>query len=93
MSVCKVIGLAFFLMIGASCIIPFVYYPVGGDWTPRLQTFHKILSLSPGGTISLDSVNGDIDIRGWDREEVEITAEAAASLMTLNGDIRLKKVR
>jgi hypothetical protein len=75
MRIYKIIGLAFFLMIGASCIIPFVYYPGGGDWTPRFQAFHKVLSLNPGGTISLDNVNGDIDIRGWDREEVEITAE------------------
>lgn len=73
------IGLALALLMSAACIIPFVYYPGAGDWTQRVQTYRKVVPLGPGGTISLDNINGDLDIRGWDREEVEITAEESRS--------------
>jgi len=72
-------GLGLALLLSAACIIPFVYYPGGGDWGQRVQTFHKVIALGPGGTISLDNINGDLDIRGWDGEEVEITAEESRS--------------
>lgn len=39
---------------------------------------HKILSFQPGGTLSLRNLDGDIEIRGWEREEIEIRAESGA---------------
>ena len=53
----------------AACYIP-IYIPGGG----QPYEFHQALSLDPGGTVSLDNVMGDIEIRGWDRDEVDISA-------------------
>jgi DUF4097 and DUF4098 domain-containing protein YvlB len=38
------------------------------------QAFHRTVSLSPNGRISLDNMNGNVKITGWDRAEVEIDA-------------------
>ncbi len=38
------------------------------------QAFHRTVSLSPNGRVSLDNVNGNVEITGWDRAEVEIDA-------------------
>jgi len=61
------------MLISSACLIP-IYLPDSGDYPPRNE-FHQVVALDPGGTISLDSSNGDIEIRGWDKNEVEITAE------------------
>ncbi len=38
------------------------------------QTFNQTLPLAGGGRLSLDNVNGQIEIIGWDRDEVVIKA-------------------
>lgn len=43
------------------------------------QDFHRTVSLSANGRISLDNVNGDVEITGWDRSEVQIDAVKKAS--------------
>jgi hypothetical protein len=75
MRVWRAFGLAFVLLLSAACIIPVFFDPESGTWTPSLQKFHKIVSLGAGGTLSLENANGDVEIRGWDQEDVEITAE------------------
>jgi DUF4097 and DUF4098 domain-containing protein YvlB len=39
------------------------------------ETFKQSYPLEPTGTVSLDNVNGDIDIVGWDKAEVALEAE------------------
>ncbi len=38
------------------------------------QEFHRTVSLPSNGRVSLDNVNGDVEITGWDRNEVQIDA-------------------
>jgi len=75
MRVLCALGLAIVLLIAAACIIPVFFDPESGAWTPSLQKFHRVVSLGPGGTLSLENSIGDVEIRGWDQEDVEITAE------------------
>jgi hypothetical protein len=75
MRVWRVLSLMFVILLSAACIIPVFFDPESGTWTPSLQKYHKIVSLGPGGTLSLENANGDVEIRGWDQEDVEITAE------------------
>lgn len=38
------------------------------------EQFHKIVPLSSGGSFLLDNVNGSVQVEGWDRDEVEVSA-------------------
>ena len=38
------------------------------------QEFHHTVSLPANGRVSLDNVNGNVEITGWDRNEVQIDA-------------------
>ncbi len=38
------------------------------------QVFDRTYPLSPGGSFSLENVNGSVQVDGWEREEVEIRA-------------------
>lgn len=42
------------------------------------QDFHKTVPLTPNGTLSLDNINGNVEITGWDRSEVQIDAVKSA---------------
>jgi DUF4097 and DUF4098 domain-containing protein YvlB len=42
------------------------------------QDFHRTVSLSANGRVSLDNVNGNVEITGWDRNEVQIDAVKTA---------------
>lgn len=39
------------------------------------EIFERTLDLAPGGSLSLDNVNGGITVRSWDRQEVKIWAK------------------
>ena len=43
------------------------------------QDFHRTVPLSANGRISLDNINGNVEITGWDRNEVQIDAVKTAS--------------
>jgi len=58
----------------SSCIVSLGDYPgyqVGRSWVE----YHKSVSLRPGGTLSLENVNGNVEIAGWDRDELEMYVE------------------
>lgn len=38
------------------------------------EVFHKIVPLSPGGSFLLENVNGSVQVEGWNRDEVEVSA-------------------
>lgn len=42
------------------------------------QLFDKVYPLSSGGNFQLDNVNGSVQVDGWDRDEVEISAVKTA---------------
>lgn len=72
-----VLGLALILIFIDSCIIAVVDYP-GRVAGRALGEFHKVVSFEGGGTLSLENVAGDIAILGWDKNEVEVSAERTA---------------
>jgi len=43
------------------------------------QEFHRTVPLSANGQVSLDNINGDVEIVGWSRNEVQIDAIKSAS--------------
>ena len=52
-------------------------FPVIGDLVARheiCQNYSQTLPLAPDGRLSVDNVNGRIEIAGWDRNEVSIKA-------------------
>jgi len=46
---------------------------------PSVETFDRTVPLPAGGSFSISNVNGSIDIVGWDREEVRISARKITS--------------
>jgi DUF4097 and DUF4098 domain-containing protein YvlB len=42
------------------------------------QLFDKIYPLSAGGNFQLDNINGSVQVEGWDRDEVEVSAVKTA---------------
>ena len=42
------------------------------------QVFDKVYPLSSGGNFQLDNVNGSIQVEGWDKDEVEVSAVKSA---------------
>lgn len=58
----------------SSCIIAVVDYADSTGISPG-EEFHRILPLEFGGTLSLENINGDIEIYGWDKNEMEVLAE------------------
>jgi DUF4097 and DUF4098 domain-containing protein YvlB len=53
-----------------------------GDWGPSdryKEDFHYSYPLTPGGTLSLENFNGQVEISGWDQNEVEVNGTKYAS--------------
>jgi len=61
------------------------------------QTIGKTVPFAPGGTLRIENVNGSIEIRGWDREEIEIhavkSAPRSADLEKVQVDIQTARDR
>ncbi len=75
---------SFFLLILSmlclsSCFYIRVEYPPEMGSAP-LDEFHKSVPFFPGGTLSLANVNGNVEIHGWEREELEVYAEKMIQL-------------
>jgi len=47
------------------------------------EDFHYSYALEPGGSLSVESFNGSINVYGWDKEEVEISGTRYAATMDL----------
>lgn len=43
------------------------------------EEFHKTLALNPNGRLSLENINGDVQIKIWDRSEVQLDAVKIAN--------------
>ncbi|UCE42920.1 MAG: DUF4097 family beta strand repeat protein [Candidatus Aminicenantes bacterium] len=67
------------MLFFSSCFYIRVEYPPERGKTP-VDEFRKNVPLSPGGTLSLASVNGNVEIHGWEREELEVYAEKMIQL-------------
>jgi len=70
----RLIMILAWLLSGPACVINLMDQPY--ERSASGNAFHRILAMEPGGTIQLENEEGDIEVRGWERDEVEITAEA-----------------
>lgn len=57
-----------------SCFYIRVDYAALDGMAP-MGEFHEVVPFISGGTLSLENFNGNIEIRGWEREEVEVYAK------------------
>lgn len=60
------------MFAGTGCVVAMWDYP---STYPSIQRFQRSGAFSPGGTVSLRSFDGTIEISGWDRERFEVYAE------------------
>ena len=67
------------MLLFSFCFYIRVDYPSERGGTP-LDEFHKNVPLSPGGTLSLENVNGNVEIHGWEMDELEVYAEKMIQL-------------
>ena len=51
------------------------------------QLFDKVYPLASGGNFQLDNVNGSVQVDGWDRDEVEVSAVKTAQDDALTGEL------
>ncbi len=73
----KMKGILLFSMclgLMGSCIIAVYDYPGSKEFQPY-EEFQRFLPFSPGGTLSLQNTDGNIEIVGWEVHECEVYAE------------------
>lgn len=66
---------AVFAALVAIILAPSAYASSGGNVT---EEFHKTVPLNANGRVSLENINGNVEISGWDRNEVQIDAVKSA---------------
>ncbi len=66
--------LTFLAFLFSSCLIAIHDYSARRDLSFEGK-FYKKITFKSGGTLSLKNINGNIEIKGWDRDEVELTAQ------------------
>jgi len=70
----SVLAIAVLFSFSTSCIIYVQDQPGLRRLSPKRE-FQRSLPLEPGGKISLENINGDIEIRGWEENRVELFVE------------------
>jgi len=67
-------ALAALAVLAPACLLPPDWFGEAGGESGG-EAFYRLVALDPGGTVQLENALGDIEIRGWDRSEVEIAVE------------------
>ena len=62
-------------VMAAAILALLIAIPVHAEVT---QEFHKTVPLSADGRVSLSNINGDVEITGWNKNEVQIDAVKTA---------------
>jgi DUF4097 and DUF4098 domain-containing protein YvlB len=62
------------ILVGISLAGLLALLPAVAALEPLSQEFHRTVPLSANGQVSLENVNGNVEITGWDRNEVQIDA-------------------
>ena len=62
-----------------SCFYIRVDYPYEQGRAP-MEDYQNNVPFAPGGTLSLENVNGNVEIHGWDQEELAVYAEKTVQL-------------
>jgi len=92
-------------VVAASLLLPGCLYIGDFDdsYTYR-EDFHSTHPLDPGGTVSIETFNGSIELRGWEQNSVEVNGTKSASSKALldalkievnatSGSVRIRAVR
>lgn len=66
---------AVFATLIAMILAPSVYASSGNNVT---EEFHKTVPLNASGRVALENINGNVEISGWDKNEVQIDALKSA---------------
>ena len=45
------------------------------------EEFHRTVTLNANGRVSLENINGNVEITGWDKNEVQIEATGETNMM------------
>lgn len=61
--------------VAVAALALLIGLPLYADVT---QEFHRTVPLAANGRVSLDNINGDVEITGWNRNEVQIDALKSA---------------
>ena len=59
------------LLAAIACLV----FPAGA----ADENFHQIYPLAAGGSFALENVNGSVQVEGWNRDEVEVSAVKTAT--------------
>jgi len=74
-------------LVAAAALALAIALPASADVT---QEFHRTVPLSANGTVSLNNVNGDVEITGWSKDEVQIDAVKSAQDQGRLNDISIE---
>src|SRR4030042_6259070 len=64
------------VLLSSACVIAVQDPDFRGKFWPK-GTFRKTLDLKPGGAISLENGEGNIEISGWKDDKIDISAEGS----------------
>src|SRR4030066_459174 len=64
------------VLLSSACVIAVQDPDSRGKFWPK-GTFRKNLDLKPGGAVSLENGDGDIEIYGWKDDKINISAEGS----------------
>jgi len=67
------------LLAAVALFIPASTVPSFAAQDQPFERFERTLPLAAGGSFSLSNVNGSVQIEGWDREEVQVSAIKASA--------------
>jgi hypothetical protein len=76
------------IVIGLGLALAFAVQVRAND--RLVQQFHQTYSLSPDGRFSLDNVNGDVHIAGWDQDQVKVDAVKTVWSGTSLDDVKIE---
>ena len=74
------------LLAGGALLALLIALPAYAEVT---QEFHRTLPLTADGRVSLNNINGDVEITGWSRSEVQIDAVKSAQDQQRLDNIRI----
>ena len=75
------------MKVNEKAAVIFLVLLIAAAWGFSYEKYESIVdetvALSPGGTVSLENINGDVTIEVWDRDEVRVYALKTASSQQL----------
>ena len=75
------------LLVGGALLALLIALPAYAEVT---QEFHRTVPLAANGRVSLNNINGDVEITGWDKNEVQIDAVKSARDQQRLDNIRIE---